>query len=84
MAAAHLGNRTEAEAIMAQFLIEENFLYAGYVAAHLGDLDRAVEHLKRSVTSTSEVGYDQFARWDLDLEPLWDHPPFREMVGWDD
>jgi serine/threonine protein kinase/tetratricopeptide (TPR) repeat protein len=84
MAAAHLGDRTEAEAIMAQFLTEENSLYAGYVAAHLGELDRAVEYLKRSVASTPEVGYDQFLRWDLDLEPLWEYPPFREMVGWDD
>jgi serine/threonine protein kinase/tetratricopeptide (TPR) repeat protein len=84
MASAHLGDRAEAEAIMARFVSRENFIYAGYVAAHLGELDRAVEFLKRGVASTSGPGYDQFARWDLDLEPLWDYPPFKELVGWDD
>ena len=84
MAAAHLGDRAEAEAIMAKFVTEENFVYAGYVAAHLGELDRAVQYLKLSVASKSNVNYDQFVRWDLDIEPLWNYPPFREMVGWDD
>jgi tetratricopeptide (TPR) repeat protein/TolB-like protein len=80
MAAAHLGDRAEAEAIMTRFETEEDLLYAGYVAAHLGELDRAVEYFKRSVASTSSLGYDQFLRWDLDLEPLWDYQPFQEMV----
>ena len=84
MAAAHLGDRAEAEAIMAKFVTEENFVYAGYVAAHLGELDRAVQYLKLSVASKSKVNYDQFVRWDLDIEPLWDYPPFKEMVGWED
>jgi serine/threonine protein kinase/tetratricopeptide (TPR) repeat protein len=81
MAAAHLGDRAEAEAIMTQFATDEDFIYAGYVAAHLGELERAVEYLKRSVASTPGIGYDQFPRWDLDLEPLWEYPPFLEMVN---
>jgi tetratricopeptide (TPR) repeat protein len=80
MGAAHLGDRAAAEAIMARFVTEEDFLHAGYVAAHLGELDLAVEYLKRSVTSKSTPGYDQFPRWDLDLEPLWGYPPFEELV----
>jgi hypothetical protein len=84
MASAHLGDRAEAEAIMARLLNEEEFVYAGYVAAHLGELDLAIDYFKQGVTSDSTYGYDHFARWDLDLEPLWDYPPFREMVGWDD
>ena len=50
----------------------------------VGELDRAVEYFKKGMASESAIGYDQFVRWDLDLEPLWDYPPFREMVGWDD
>jgi tetratricopeptide (TPR) repeat protein len=80
MAAAHLGNRPEAEAIMERLDTEEKFVYAGYVAAHLGELDRALEYFKRTVASQPEFGWDQFLSWDLDLEPLWDYPPFQEMV----
>ena len=80
MAAAHLGDRTEAEAIRDRFVDEGSFLYAGYVTAHLGELDRAVEYLQRSV-ATQATGYDQFASWDLDLEPLWDYPPFQAMLS---
>jgi tetratricopeptide (TPR) repeat protein len=80
MAAAHLGNRAEAEAIMTRLETEEKFVYAGYVAAHLGELDRALDYFKRSVASQPEFGWDQFLSWDLDIEPLWEYPPFVEMV----
>jgi serine/threonine protein kinase/tetratricopeptide (TPR) repeat protein len=80
MGAAHLGDHSEAEAIMATFADKEDYIYAGYVAAHLGELDRAVEYFQRSVSSKSGPGYDQFVRWDLDLEPLWGYPPFEELV----
>ena len=66
--------------ILTNFVTEENFVFAGYVAAHLGELDRAVQYLKLSVASKSGVNYDQFVRWDLDLEPLWDYPPFQELI----
>jgi tetratricopeptide (TPR) repeat protein len=80
MAAAHLGDRAGAEGIMARFDAEEKYVYAGYVAAHLGELDRALEYFKRTVASQPEMGWDHFLSWDLDLEPLWDYPPFQEMV----
>jgi serine/threonine protein kinase/tetratricopeptide (TPR) repeat protein len=81
MAAAHLGNRPEAEAVMSRLETEEKFVYAGYVAAHLGELDRALEYFKRAVASQPEMGWDQFLRWDLDLEPLWEYPPFEELIN---
>jgi len=84
MAAAHRGDRAAAEAIMTRLLNEGDFSHAGCVAAHLGELDRAVELFRKSVASDSPRGYGQFRRWDLDLEPLWHHPPFRELAGWDD
>jgi tetratricopeptide (TPR) repeat protein len=81
MAAAHLGNRAEAEDIMMRFENQEKFVYAGYVAAHLGGLDRALEYFKRTLASQPEFGWDHFLSWDLDLEPLWEYPPFQEMVN---
>ena len=84
IAKASLGDRAGAEEIMRQLVTEEYFLFAGHVAAYLGELDRAVEYLKRGVASEASSGYGQFRRWNLDLEPLWDYPPFREMVGWED
>jgi len=84
IAKANLGDRAGAEAAITGFLAEEDFIRAGYVAAYLGELDRAVEYFRKGLTSESTRGYDHFARWNLDLEPLWDYPPFREMVGWDD
>jgi serine/threonine protein kinase/tetratricopeptide (TPR) repeat protein len=84
MAKANLGDRAGAEEIIRRLEAEEYFVFAGHVAAYLGELDRAVEYIKRGVASEATSGYDQFPRWNLDLEPLWDYPPFRESVGWDD
>jgi hypothetical protein len=84
MAKAHLGDRTGAEEIMNRFVTEQDFIPAGYIAAHLGELDLAIGYLRQGIASTSNRGYAVFQRSDLDLEPLWDYPPFREMVGWDD
>ncbi|MCU0233950.1 MAG: protein kinase [Thermoanaerobaculales bacterium] len=81
MAAAKLGDRAGAQAVLARCVAEGDFIGAGYVSAHLGDLDRAVDYLRQSVTSERGLGFDQFPRWDLDLEPLWDYPPFEELLA---
>ena len=60
---------------------EEDFVHAGYVAAHLGHRDRAVDYLKRGVAAGRGDTYSRFARWDLDLEPLWGYPPFEELIA---
>jgi hypothetical protein len=81
MASAHLGDAAAAEEIMTRLVAEEDFVNAGYVAAHLGLRDRAVGYLKRGVAAGKGETYARFARWDLDLEPLWGYPPFEELIA---
>jgi hypothetical protein len=80
MASAHLGDAAAAEEIMARLAAEEDFVNAGYVAAHLGHLDLAVDYLKRGIAAGRGETYARFARWDADLEPLWGYPPFEELI----
>jgi tetratricopeptide (TPR) repeat protein len=79
MAAAHRGDRETAETIEQQFESEGEFTLAGYVTAHMGERDRAVELLRRGLTESTTT-FRQIVKWDLDLEPLWDYPPFQELI----
>jgi tetratricopeptide (TPR) repeat protein len=79
MAAAHLGDRAAAEALMERFEAAQQYGFAGRVAAHLGELDLAVDYLEREVAAGSG-GYTPFPPWELDLEPLWGYPPYEELA----
>jgi tetratricopeptide (TPR) repeat protein len=80
MATAHLGDTAAAEEMMTQLAADEDFVQAGYVAAHLGQRERAVDLLKRGIAAGRGETYARFTRWDLDLEPLWGYPPFEELL----
>jgi tetratricopeptide (TPR) repeat protein len=79
IAAAHRGDRETAETIERQLVADGLHMYAAAVIAHLGDRDRAVELLRRSLTESTST-FRQIVQWDLDLEPLWDYPPFQELI----
>jgi len=79
MAAAHRGDRNAAEAIAQQLEAEGHSRQAAYVAAHLGERERAVELLRRSLAEATS-SYQGLAEWDLDLQPLWGYPPFQELI----
>lgn len=79
MAAAHLGDRTTAESIEQEFEAKGHFELAGYIAAHLGQLDRALELIRRGL-GESNITFRRIRRWDLDLQPLWGYPPFEELI----
>jgi tetratricopeptide (TPR) repeat protein/TolB-like protein len=79
MAAAHRGDRGTAAAILNQLEAEGHHRPAAYVAAHLGERDRAVELLRRSLAEASST-YSSLVMCDLDLQPVWDYPPFRELI----
>ena len=75
----HRGDRETAETIERQLVADGLHMYAAAVIAHLGDRDRAVELLRRSLTESTST-FRQIVQWDLDLEPLWDYPPFQELI----
>ena len=79
MAAAHRGDRAAATAILGQLEAEGEYNPAAYVAAHLGERDRAIELLRRSLAD-GVFTYTQIRHWDLDLQPLWDYPPFQGLI----
>ena len=79
IAAAHLGNREEAEATVARLEADGVPMLAAYVAAHLGERDRALALVREGITQTSGT-YRDVRQWDLDLEPLWGYPPFEELI----
>ncbi len=80
MAAGHAGDRETAESLISEFEASESFYYAALIAANLGDLDRAVAYLDRSLNHPQGITYSMLYRWDMDLQPLWGYPPFEEMV----
>ena len=79
IAAAHLGGRETAETIEQQLEADGHFDMAAYVAAHLGERDRALDLLGRGLSGPSGT-YSRIRQWDLDLEPLWGYPPFEELI----
>ena len=80
MAAGHRGDRVTAEAVISELEVSEDLYNAAFVAGYLGDLDRAIDYLRRSLEHPEGNTYAHLARWDLDLEPLWGYEPFEELV----
>ena len=80
MAAGHRGDRVIAEAMISELEASENLDYAAQVAGYLGDLDRAIDYLRRSLEHPEGITYSSLYRWDLDLQPLWGYEPFEELV----
>jgi len=49
------------------------------IAAHLGEKDRAVELLRQGYVEG--LTYSWLDHCDIDVEPLWDYPPFQELIA---
>jgi hypothetical protein len=84
MAAAHRGDRDTATDILERLEADGHHRQAAYVPAHLGDRQHAVELLRLSLAQPPG-SYHSLVEWDLDLQPLWDYPPFQDLVrpkGW--
>jgi tetratricopeptide (TPR) repeat protein len=83
--AAHLGDADEAWRISQELPRNDDPLWPASksywqaaIAAHLGQKDRAVSLLRDmySQGAMHDVSYHR----DMRLEPLWDHPPFQELI----
>jgi tetratricopeptide (TPR) repeat protein/predicted Ser/Thr protein kinase len=83
--AARRGDHNEATRILDELLeIDDPYLhgankYAGaLIAAQIGDRERAVGLLSEAMTA----GYEHCANahYEMDLEPLWDYPPYKEFM----
>jgi serine/threonine protein kinase/tetratricopeptide (TPR) repeat protein len=49
------------------------------IASYFGEKDRAIELLKESYASGRRYGFGDHI--DVDLEPLWDYPPYQELIA---
>jgi tetratricopeptide (TPR) repeat protein len=83
--AARRGDRSEAERISDELArIEQPFLYGWHtywracIASLLGEKQQAVDLLRESFAQGNS--YDVNLHRDMDLEPLWDCPPFQELL----
>jgi hypothetical protein len=81
MAAARTGDSTTAQEIAADVEAAGSYGYAAYVAGYLGERERAVSLIKRSIEEEPGFAFGHFVRWDPDLEPLWGYSPFEELVA---
>jgi DNA-binding winged helix-turn-helix (wHTH) protein/tetratricopeptide (TPR) repeat protein len=61
------------------FLYGEPELQRARIEAHRGDHDRAIELLCEAFAAG--LPHDERLHRDLGLEPLWDEPKFREVIG---
>jgi serine/threonine protein kinase/tetratricopeptide (TPR) repeat protein len=59
-------------------ILPKRTFWRACIAAQLGQLDEAVRLLQRGFSEGLEFS-DEFHR-DINLEPLWDHPPFQELI----
>jgi tetratricopeptide (TPR) repeat protein len=83
--AARRDDRDEARRVLEGILeINDPYLYGAdeygcaCIAAQLGDLDRAVSFLSDAMSHG--YGLTAQAHHAIDLEPLWDYPPFQEFM----
>jgi len=64
--------------------IDRRFLFGGHtywracIASLLGEKEQAVALLKEAFSQG--CGYGVHLRQAIDLEPLWDYPPFKELL----
>jgi len=68
----------ELAAIDRRFLFGSNTYWRARIAALLGEKEQAVSLLKESFAQGASYGIDLHR--DIDLEPLWDYPPFKELI----
>jgi tetratricopeptide (TPR) repeat protein len=83
--AALLGDRDEARRIADSLPVDDDpfasawrYYWHACIAAHLGDKDRAIELLTDAASEggAARVGLHS----EPELEPLWDYPPFQELI----
>jgi tetratricopeptide (TPR) repeat protein len=64
--------------------LDDSHLFGGHtyrracIAAVLGDRDQAMALLRQAIAEG--LGYGSFLHTEIDLEPLWDYPPFEELI----
>jgi tetratricopeptide (TPR) repeat protein len=82
---ARIGNAEAAQRIVEELLAWEgrggrsDATYCqACIAAQLGDLDEAVRLLRRAFSEGRR--YSIAMHCDINLEPLWDYPPFQELI----
>lgn len=79
--AAQSGDREEARRIFNELLLADSpsrFYWLASIASYLGEKDHAVELLRESFANgRAHESYDHI---DVNLEPLWDYPPFRKLL----
>jgi len=68
----------ELEKIDRPFLFGVPFYWRACVASLLGEKERAVALLNEAYSQGRRYGVDLHR--DIDLEPLWDYPPFKELL----
>jgi hypothetical protein len=83
--AARLGDRAEAVRVSQAFermtgrYLRGNHTYSrAVIAALLGERDEAVALLGRAFAEGHQCAVTE--HHDMDLEPLWDYPPFQELM----
>jgi hypothetical protein len=83
--AGRLGDREGAiEAAEKLRRLDRPYLFGGHtyrracIAAVLGEQENAVALLRQAIAEGLEYG--QFLHIEIDLEPLWDYPPFQELI----
>jgi DNA-binding winged helix-turn-helix (wHTH) protein/tetratricopeptide (TPR) repeat protein/TolB-like protein len=69
----------EADPIAERLVRPERTYWRACIAAQLGECDEAVRLLQRSFAEGLRFS-DEFHR-DINLEPLWDFPPFQELIA---
>lgn len=60
------------------YLFGNHTYWRACIAALLNDKERAVALLQESFNQGRDFG--AYLRRDIDLEPLWDYPPFKEIL----
>jgi tetratricopeptide (TPR) repeat protein len=86
LVAAQTGDQVEARRVFADLAEEDGRGLEGLVsalraciAAHLGEKDLAVEMLRQAYAEGFSHG--SWVHCDPNLEPLWDYPPFQELIA---
>jgi tetratricopeptide (TPR) repeat protein len=83
--AARRGDREEALRVSGElakidrpFLFGEHLHWRARIASLLGEKEQAVALLREAFSQG--LAYGVYLRQDIDLEPLWDYPPFKEIL----
>jgi hypothetical protein len=83
--AARWGDRDEALRVSEElgkldrpFLFGRHLYWQARIISLLGDKEQAVSLLKEAFSQGSSYGV--YLNQNIDLEPLWDYPPFKELL----